>query len=371
VKRRKFIRNVSAGIAGSAVLAGCGESGADGSTPGVQTSPRIQWRLASSFSQSLDTIFGAADVLANRVAELTDDRFTIRVHSAGEIVPPLQVLDNVQTGTIQIGHSASYYYVGKNPAFAFDTCVPFGLSARQLNGWLYYGEGLTLLRELFSDFGIINLPGGNTGVQMGGWFRREINSLRDLRGVKMRIPGMGGDVMDRLGVSVQVIPSNEIYPALERGVIDASEWVGPYDDEKLGLNKVASHYYYPGWWEPGPGLSFYINRNAWDKLPSTYKAALSAAAAEANVGMMASYDAKNPPALKRLVAGGTQLHRFSTDIMEAAKRESFDLMNTRAAEDAGYRKIFESFSEFREGAYAWFGTAERAFSEFANANLNT
>lgn len=368
MKRRKFIRKASAGIAGGALLTGCSESGDEGGAASVQSSPRVQWRLASSFSRSLDTIYGAAEVLADRVAELTDNRFTIRVHAGGEIVPALQVLDNVQTGTVQIGHSASYYYVGKNPAFAFDTCVPFGLSARQLNGWLYHGEGLGLLRELFADFGVINFPGGNTGVQMGGWFRREINSLRDLRGVKMRIPGMGGDVMDRLGVSVQVIPSTDIYPALERGVIDASEWVGPYDDEKLGLNKVASHYYYPGWWEPGPGLSFYVNKSAWDKLPSTYQAALGAAAAEANVGMMASYDAKNPPALQRLISGGTKLHPFSNDIMEAARTASFDIMNARASEDAGYKKIFDSFVAFRESAYSWFGTAERAFHDFANAN---
>ncbi len=358
-------------MAGGALLAGCGDAESSGGAANVQTNPRVQWRLASSFSRSLDTIYGAAEVLADRVAEITDNRFTIRVHPGGEIVPALQVLDNVQTGTVQIGHSASYYYVGKNPAFAFDTCVPFGLSARQLNGWLYYGNGLELLRGLFAEYGVINFPGGNTGVQMGGWFRRQIGSLRDLRGVKMRIPGMGGDVMDRLGVSVQVIPSNEIYPALERGVIDASEWVGPYDDEKLGLHKVASHYYYPGWWEPGPGLSFYVNQSAWDKLPSTYQAALAAAAAEANVGMMASYDAKNPAALERLVQGGTQLHKFSDDIMQAAHREAFDLMETRASEDATYRGIFDSFVTYRNEAYTWFGTAERAFSEFANTNLES
>ena len=365
MKRRKFISTAGAGLVGASVV-GCGNTTSDaGSGPAVQTSPRVQWRLASSFSRSLDTIYGASDVLAEKLSELTDGRFTIRSYPGGELVPALEVLGSVQNGTVQIGHSASYYYTGKNPALAFDTCVPFGMNVRQYNAWVQHGGGMDILRSLFSDFNIVNLPGGNTGVQMGGWFRREVNSLSDLRGIKMRIPGLGGNVMDRLGVSVQVIASGDIYPALERGVIDASEWVGPYDDEKLGLNKVAQYYYYPGWWEPGPGLTFYVNREAWDKLPTSYQHALEVASAFASSDMQSKYDAKNPPALKRLIDAGTEIRRFSNDLLAAAEAESMAIMQDLASSDAQYRTVFESHEQFKQLSNSWFGTAERAYAEFA------
>ncbi|MBT8399126.1 MAG: TRAP transporter substrate-binding protein [Rhodothermia bacterium] len=366
MKRRDFITKAATGVAGAgAIAAGCSSPDSGDQVPSVQTKKNVTWRLASSFSRSLDTIYGAAEVLAERVSALTGGRFRIRAYPGGELVPALEVLGAVQTGTVQMGHSASYYYDGKNPAFAFDTCVPFGLTARMLNGWFYYGGGLDLTRELFADFNIINFPGGNTGVQMGGWFRREINSLDDLKGLTMRIPGLGGKVMDRLGVNVQLISGGEIFPALERGAIDATEWAGPYDDEKLGFHKIVQNYYYPGWWEPGPGLSFYVNRNAWDTLPTDYQEALTSAAAEANVGMMAKYDAQNPPALQRLLAEGVSLRPFARDILEAARSESFNILEDFAAADAQYRKIFDSFVEFRRAAYRWMGTAELAFQDFA------
>ncbi len=365
MKRRKFITKAGAGIVGASVV-GCGSAESEaGSSPAIQTSPRVSWRLASSFSRSLDTIYGASDVLIERLSALTDGKFTIRSYPGGELVPALEVLGSVQNGTVQMGHSASYYYTGKNPAFAFDTCVPFGMNVRQYNAWVQHGGGMEILRSLFSDFNIVNLSGGNTGVQMGGWFRREVESLSDLRGIKMRIPGLGGSVMDRMGVSVQVIPSGDIYPALERGVIDATEWVGPYDDEKLGLNKVARFYYYPGWWEPGPGLSFYVNKDAWEKLPKSYQDALTTAAAFASADMQSKYDAKNPPAFKRLVESGTQLRRFSDDLMTAASEHSLDIMQEFASKDAQYRTVFEAHQRFQADSNAWFGTAERAYADFA------
>lgn len=370
MKRRKFIAAAGAGAIGASVV-GCGKASTEsGGAAAVQTSPRVTWRLASSFSRSLDTIYGASDVLAERLSALTDGRFTIRSYPGGELVPALEVLGSVQNGTIQMGHSASYYYTGKNPALAFDTCVPFGMTVRQYNAWVQYGGGMDLLRSMFSDFNIINLSGGNTGVQMGGWFRREVGSLNDLSGIKMRIPGLGGSVMDRLGVSVQVIASGDIYPALERGVIDASEWVGPYDDEKLGLNKVARFYYYPGWWEPGPGLSFYVNKDAWEKLPSTYQEALVTAAAQASGDMQAKYDAKNPPAIQRLIESGTEIRRFSDDIMVAAERESLDIMNQYASNDGQYKAIFDSFREFKAQSDSWMNTAEQAYATFAFSSKN-
>jgi len=366
MERRDFMKKATLGTAAGALLAGCGNNTAEGqgSAPAVQTQPNVRWRLASSFARSLDTIFGAAEVLADRVSQLTGGRFVIRVYSGGEIVPSFEVLEAVQKGAVHMGHSASYYYIGKNPALAFDCTVPFGLTARQHMAWVYQAEGLDLLRELFADFNIINFPGGNTGTQMGGWFNREINSLQDLRGLKMRIPGMGGRVMDQLGVTVQQISSGEIYSALERGAIDAAEWVGPYDDEKLGFYKVVDHYYYPGWWEPGPALTFYVNRDAWDKLPVDYQNILEVATAEAGLTMMTRYDARNPAALQRLLDHGVQLHPFPDDVMQAARETAAELLESPTS-DPGYAKIFTAFKKWREDSYRWFGTAEQAYTTFA------
>lgn len=336
--------------------------------PFVQTQQRVTWRLASSFARSLDTIYGAAETLTNRVEALTGGNFRIRAYPGGELVPALEVLDSVQKGAVQMGHTASYYYIGKNPALAFETSVPFGLTARQYNAWMQHG-GRELIESLLADFNVLPLPGGNTGVQMGGWFRREINSLADLNGLKMRIPGLGGAVMDRLGVTVQVIASGDIYPALERGTIDATEWVGPYDDEKLGFHQVAKNYYYPGWWEPGPALTFYVNRDAWDSLSSEYQHVLRAAASEAGLGMMTSYDAKNPPALQRLLASDVKLRPFPNDLLEAAQRTAFDIMEEQAAADPTYNRVYTAFKQFRDASYRWFNTTEQAYADFVSTSI--
>jgi TRAP-type mannitol/chloroaromatic compound transport system substrate-binding protein len=352
-------------VATGGLVSACSSESGGGGAPAVHATPNVTWRLASSFPRSLDTIFGAAEVLSETLEKLTHGRFRVRVYPAGELVPGLQVFDAVQQGTVHMGHSASYYFIGKNPALAFDTCVPFGLNCRQQNGWVTHGGGLEVLRSVFSDFNIMNFPGGNTGVQMGGWFRREIGSVGDLRGLKMRIPGLGGRVMDRLGVTVQVLAGGEIYQALERGVIDAAEWAGPYDDEKLGFNKVAPYYYYPGWWEPGPMLTFYVNKDAWATLPKSYQDAFEAAAQVANHDMIMKYDAKNPPAFSRLVQTGTQLRAFTDDVMNAAKRESFALMEEEAAADATYSRVYSSWKQVHEEYYSWFATSERTYAMFA------
>lgn len=364
MRRRDFIKGAMSSAIGAGALASCAGPGDEGA-PAVHTRQRVNWRLASSFPLGLDTIFGAAEVLAARVAALSEGRFTIRAFPAGEIVPPLQVLDAVQQGTVQLGHTASYYFTGKNQALAFDTAMPFGLTARQQNAWLYEGGGLDLLREVYADFGILNLPGGNTGAQMGGWFNREVHDVADLRGLKMRIPGLGGEVMSRLGVTVQVLGGGDIFPALERGAIDATEWVGPYDDEKLGFHKVAKYYYYPGWWEPGPNLSIQVNRSAWDKLPVTYREILVSAAREANLSMLSRYDALNPAALTRLLAAGVELRPFSQEILRASERTAFELMEEEAAKDPLYRRILGSWKEVRDESYRWFATAEKSFADYA------
>ena len=365
VDRRRFLGSAALGAAGVA-LGSTACAGPDGGgSAAVQTRPSVQWRLASSFPRSLDTLYGTAERLATLLEQLTEGRFMIRSYAAGEIVPPLQVLDAAQQGTVQVGHSPGYYYMGKNEALAFDTGVPFGLTARQQDAWLYEGGGLDLMRGVYSDFGIINFPGGNTGAQMGGWFKREIGSLAELRGMKMRIPAMGGAVMNRLGVTVQVLGGGEIYPALERGAIDATEWVGPHDDEKLGFQNAARFYYYPGWWEPGPSMSFMVNRQAWDALPSSYQQAFEIAARAAAASTLIMYDKLNPEALERLVAGGTQLRRYPDDVMRQAEVTPAELLEERASRDARFRTILSAYRAFREDSYRWFGTSEQAFAAYA------
>lgn len=362
MRRRDFVKKAAAGAVAAPALAACrgNESG-----PAVQTGRRVLWRLASSFPRGLDTLYGGAEILARRLEAISEGRFRIEPYPAGELVPGLQVMDAVQQGTVQAGHTASYYFIGKNPALAFDAGIPFGLTARQQYAWFYYGGGLGLVRELFADFNVIVFPGGSTGAQMGGWFKREVNTVADLKGLRMRIPGLGGEVMSRLGVTVQVLAGGDIYPALERGVVDATEWVGPYDDEKLGFHKVAKYYYYPGWWEPGPTISFHVNLRAWNELPAEYREMFDTACVETSARMLAKYDAVNPPALERLLAAGVQLRPFSEEILAAAQRAAFDLYEEQASKDPGYRKVYEAWKAWRADSYRWFGTAERAYADFA------
>ncbi len=290
------------------------------------------------------------------------------MYPAGEIVPGLQVLDAVQNRTVAVGHTAGFYYIGKNPAFAFETGVPFGLTARQHNAWILDGGGLDATRAILADFGVYSLPGGNTGAQMGGWWRQPITSLADLRGLKMRIPGLGGRVMNELGVTALTLPGGEIYQALERGTIDATEWTGPYDDEKSGFYNVASNYYYPGWWEPSSMLSFYVNEAEWDALPAAYREALTVAAHEVNAQMLAGYDARNPPALERLLAEGVQLRPFPDDVMRAAYEASHDLLAETARGDGGYRKLYDGYRSFQRVSNRWLGIAEHTYASFAFAH---
>jgi TRAP-type mannitol/chloroaromatic compound transport system substrate-binding protein len=354
VKRRAFLKRAAAGLAAGAAAA-----------PAIAQPRRvIHWRLASSFPKSLDTIFGASEILARRVAESTEGRFQLRVFAAGELVPGLQVLDAVQNGTVECGHTAPYYYIGKDPAFAFATALPFGLNARQQNAWMYYGGGLEAVAGLFKDYGCIQFPAGNTGAQMGGWFRREIRSVEDLKGLKFRIGGLGGQVLANLGVVAQQIAGGDIYPALVRGTIDAAEWVGPYDDEKLGFHKVARYYYYPGWWEGGPQLSMVVNLRKWGELPRAYQSAFEAGCAEANIHMLARYDAKNPEALRRLVAGGARLRTFPRPVMEAALKSANGLYAELARKSPHFKRIFDGWNRFRSEQFLWFRVAEASYDNF-------
>jgi TRAP-type mannitol/chloroaromatic compound transport system substrate-binding protein len=331
--------------------------------------PTVKWRLQSSFPKSLDTLHGGAVDVARRVAEITGGKFEISVFAAGEIVPPLQVLDAVQNGTVQAGHTGAYYYFGKDPTFAFGTAVPFGLNARQHNAWMYYGGGLELMRELWASYNIIQFPSGNTGAQMGGWFRREVRTVADLKGLKIRIAGLGGVVFSRLGAVPQQIGGPDIYPALEKGTIDAAEWVGPYDDEKLGFHKVAPHYYYPGWWEGGPALDLIVNLQAWQALPKPYQAAIEAAAAEANLHMLAKYDAGNTAAMKRLLAQGVQLHAYPPEVLRAAYLAATQYYEETAAKNPRFAKVYASMRAFRNEVVPWHSLADGRFDAFMQATM--
>lgn len=355
MKRRDFLKKAGIGVAASAAFG----------PVFAQAQPTLRWRLTSSFPKSLDTLFGGAEEFAQRVAELTGGKLQIRVYQAGEIVPGLQVLDAVQQGTVEMGQTASYYYVGKSQALAFDAGVPFGLTYRQQNAWMYHGDGIDLFRSIFVDFGIIQFPAGNTGVQMGGWFRKEIKGVADLKGLKMRIPGPGGQVMSRLGVVPQVLAGGDIYPALERGAIDATEWVGPYDDEKLGFYKVAKYYYYPGWHEPGTQLTLYVNLKEWQKLPKEYKEAIEVAASEVNLTMQAKYDQLNAVAMQRLIKNGVRLRKWPADVLKAAQKAAFEWFEEESSKDATYRKVYTAWKKFREEQYRWFGVAELGYEQFA------
>jgi TRAP-type mannitol/chloroaromatic compound transport system substrate-binding protein len=351
--RRSIIKH--AGIAG--VLAA-------GVAPAVHAQAAIRWRLASSFPKALDTIYGAAEVFSKSVGEMSGGKFSISVHPGGELMPAFGVVDGVQQGTVEAAHTAPYYFHGKDETFAMGTAIPFGLNSRQLTAWYYDGNGMKLFREFYDQFNIVNFPGGNTGAQMGGWYRKDIKTAADIKGLKMRIGGFAGRVLTRMGGVPQNIPGGEIYQALEKGTIDATEWVGPYDDEKLGFQKVAKNYYYPGWWEGGAQLDFYINKAAFNALSSENKAIVQAAASHAHVTMQAMYDARNPAALKRLVAGGAKLQAFPKAVMDLAFKESMGLYEELNASNPAWKKIYTDYSTFRKDQNLWFRFTEATFDRY-------
>jgi TRAP-type mannitol/chloroaromatic compound transport system substrate-binding protein len=354
MKRREFLKSAGVGAAAVAVAA-----------PAIaQSAPQLKWRLTSSFPKSLDTIYGAAEVFSKAVAEATDNKFQIQVFAAGEIVPGLSAADAVQTGTVEMCHTASYYYFGKDPTFAFGTAVPFGLNTRMQNSWMFFGGAMDLMNDFYKKFNIYAIPAGNTGAQMGGWFRKEIKDVGDLNGLKMRIGGFAGTVMQRLGAVPQQIAGGEIYPALEKGTIDAAEWVGPYDDEKLGFYKVAKYYYYPGWWEGSAMLHNFFNIDKWNALPAGYKSILRSASAVANEWMVAKYDAANPAALRRLVAGGAEMKPFSQPVLEACYKASNDIYAETSAKNPEFKKVYDSMAAFRGDEYLWWQVAEYTFDTF-------
>ena len=352
--RRSLIKN--AGIAG--VLAA-------GVAPAVHAQAAIRWRLASSFPKSLDTIYGGAEVFANAVKAMSGGKFEISVHAGGELMPAFGVVDGVEKGTVEMCHTVPYYFYGKNPAFALGSAIPFGFNARQMNAWMKHGNGRKLMNEFYAKYSMVSFAGGNTGTQMGGWFRKEIKGVADFKGLKMRLGGgLVGEVMTKLGAVPQSIPGGEIYQALEKGTIDAAEWVGPYDDQKLGFNKVAPFYYYPGWWEGGPEVDFFINQKAFDALTPEYKAIVEAASALASSDMLAKYDALNPTALKQLVAAKTKVLPFSQAVLEASFKASMEVFAANDEKSPEWKKIYADMRAFQRDQVLWFRFAENRFDNF-------
>ncbi|MFA6267435.1 MAG: TRAP transporter substrate-binding protein [Pseudolabrys sp.] len=354
MKRRQFIQAAGLGVAGAAIAA-----------PAIaQSNPEVKWRMPASWPKSLDTIYGGVETMCKAVSDATDGKFQIQPFAAGEIVPGLAIVDAVQNGTVEIGHTASYYYFGKDPTFGFGTSVPFGPNARINQGWWTQGGGQEVLNEFYKKYNCRGILAGNTGCQMGGWYRKEINTVDDLKGLKMRIGGWAGKILQKLGAVPQQIAGGDIYPALEKGTIDAAEWIGPYDDEKLGFYKVAPHYYAPGWWEGGSMLLAFVNLDKWNTLPKHYQAILEQAGHVANTTMMAKYDHLNPQALRRLIAGGTKLHVFSQAIMDASYKATMELHAETAAGNESFKKVNESMMAFNKNTYQWFRLAENTYDQY-------
>jgi TRAP-type mannitol/chloroaromatic compound transport system substrate-binding protein len=330
----------------------------------VKAQENLRWRLASSFPKNLDTIYGGGEVFAQKVRELSDGKFTISVHAGGELMPAMGVVDALEQNSVEAAHTAPYYFFGKNEAFALSCAIPFGMNSRQLTAWMYHGNGLKLTRDFYANYNIVNFPCGNSGVQMGGWFRKQINTPDDIRGLKIRIGGLPGKVIEKLGGIPQNIAGGEVYQALEKGVIDAAEWVGPYDDLRLGFHKVAPYYYYPGWWEGSVGLDLLVNKKAYEGLSQHYKDIVAAASTYAHLDMQAKYDARNPGALKELVGQGAKVLPFSKEVLDASFKASEQLYAELSESNPQWRTIYADYRAFQKDELLWFRFAEARFDQY-------
>lgn len=346
------------------LTAGCGGSDPGITAQSVEPKQAIKWRMVTTWPKNLPGLGTAPERMAENIRMMSQGRLDIKVYGAGEIVPALEVFEAVSQGTVQMGHGAAYYWKGKVPIAQFFTAVPFGLTAQEMNGWLLHGGGLELWRELYARYNLFPIPGGNTGVQMAGWFNREINSLEDLKGLKMRIPGMGGEVFEKAGGTAVNLPGGEIFTSMQTGVIDATEWVGPYNDLAFGLHQVAKYYYYPGWQEAGPTLEVLINQNAWQSLPEDLQAIVKTAALAANTDMLAEYTARNNSALRELIDRHyVELRRLPDDVLNEIRMVSEQMIQemVNGDDDELSRRIYESWRRYRDDVVAYHEISERAY----------
>ena len=330
------------------------------------TSPEIKkiynWKMVTTWPKNLPGLGTSPERMAKKIEQMSNGRLKIKVYGAGEIVPAMEVFETVSQGTVQLGHGASYYWKGKVPVAQFFTAVPFGLTAQEMNGWLLHGGGLELWRELYDRYNLFPIPGGNTGVQMAGWFNKEITSLEDIKGLKMRIPGLGGEVFEAAGGTAVRMAASEIFTSMETGVIDATEWVGPYNDLSLGLHKTAKYYYYPGWQEAGPTLEVIVNKDAWNSLPADLQAILETASLAANTDMLAEYTARNNFSLRELLDQGVELRPLPQDVLDVFREISYKLISEiPSADDELSQRIYESYNEYRKGVIGYHQISERAF----------
>jgi len=344
-------------------LAGCGsKSVVSGTEDTLDTQKTFKWKLVTTWPKNYPGLGSAPENFANRVAAMSGGRLTVKVFGAGQLVPAFEVFDAVSQGTAQMGHGASYYWTGKTKAAAFFTSVPFGLNAQEMNGWLHYGGGLELWRELYEPFNLIPFAAGSTGVQMAGWFNREINSMDDIKGLKMRIPGLGGDVITRAGGVSVTMPGGELYTSMQTGVIDATEWVGPYNDLAFGFHQVAKYYYYPGWHEPGPILELIVNKGAYASLPKDLQAIVEGAARAVNQDMLDEYTARNNSALVELVeTHGVDVRKLPDDVVAELRRLSAEVVEELAEDTEISRRIAESVKAFQKQAMTYHEISEEAY----------
>jgi TRAP-type mannitol/chloroaromatic compound transport system substrate-binding protein len=352
------------------VLAACGQpqQPATGTTKTAAPEAKTyNWKMVTTWPPNFPIFQEGVEHFAEDVKTLTNGRLNIKVYAGGELVPPLQTFDAVSQGTVEMGHGAAYYWAGKIPAGQFFTAVPFGMNAQGMNAWLYAGGGLELWRDLYKPHNLRPFPMGNTGVQMGGWFNKKIDSVADLKGLKMRIPGLGGKVFAKAGGTPVLMAGGEIYTALDRGTLDATEWVGPFHDERLGLYRAAKYYYYPGWHEPGPTMEMTVNLKAWESLSDDLKMAIETAAAASNVWMLAQFEAKNLEALRKLKEEhNVQVYAFPDDVITALHGMTKEVLDEEAAKDADFKRIYEAYQAFMADNDGWAKLSEAAYQEARN-----
>lgn len=364
IQRREFLKTASvAAIAagsGATFLAGC-DNEEKGKNTGVNTGETFEWKMVTTWPPHFPLLGENADKFAEWVGKMSNGRLKIQVYGGGELVPALETFDAVSQGIAEMGHGAAYYWAGKSPAAQFFGSVPFGMNAQEVNAWFYEGDGIKLWQELYSPYGLVPMPCGNTGAQMGGWYNKEINSVSDLKGLKIRMPGLGGKVISKAGASSILTPAGELYTDLERGVIDALEWVGPYHDYLMGFNKIAKYYYYPGWHEPGSPLELIINKNAYEGLPDDLKEILKTAAAASNVMMLSGFEAKNTEYYFKMKSEGVQFRKFPDEIINFFKKMTKEVISDIINSDPKSKKIFDSYSKFQKNISQWNDIAERNY----------